>query len=116
MSYKTEVKSFQGLEITFHIGKSAVGNFEIIDNAKENDMWFHVDKEASSHVIAVIPEDFDKKNMKYVVKQGAILCRQHSHFKTLKKPVSIIYTKIKNITKTAIVGSVVVSEGKTVNV
>lgn len=116
MSYKTEVKSFQGLEITFHIGKSASGNFEIIDNAKENDMWFHVDKEASSHVVAAIPDNFDKKFTKYVVKQGAILCRQHSHLKTSKKPISIIYTKIKNITKTAVVGSVVISQGKIVNV
>ena len=75
-----------------------------------------MDKETSSHVVAAIPENFDKKNMKYVVKQGAILCRQHSHFKTSKKPVSIVYAKIKNIIKTGIVGSVIVSDGKTVNV
>lgn len=116
MSYKTEVKFIQGLnqEITFHVGKSANGNFEIIDNAGENDLWFHVDKEASPHVIAVIPEKIDKKSIKYIVKQGAILCKQNSNFRTSKQPVSIIYSKVKNINKTNVCGTVTVDEGKIV--
>lgn len=118
MSYKTEKKFIQGLnqEIMFHIGKSADGNFEIIDNAEENDLWFHIDNESSCHVIASIPESMDRKNMKYIVKQGAILCKQNSRFKTSKTAVGIIYTKVKNIEKTDIPGKVIVSEGKIVSV
>lgn len=118
MSYKTEVKFIQGLnqEIIFHVGKSANGNFEIIDNAGENDLWFHVDKEASSHIIAVIPEKIEKKYIKYIVKQGAILCKQNSNSRTSKYPVQIIYSKIKNVKKTNICGTVTVDEGKLVSV
>jgi hypothetical protein len=115
MSYKTEVKFVQGLnqEITFHIGKSASGNFEIIDNADEDDLWFHVDNESSCHVIASIPENMDRKDIRYIVKQGAILCKQNSRFKT---KTNIIYAKVKNVEKTNIPGKVVVSEEKMVSV
>lgn len=116
MSFKTEVKFVQGLneEITFHVGKSAAGNFEIIDNADENDLWFHIDNESSAHVVASIPENMDRKKLKYIVKQGAILCKQNSRFK--KVPTDVIYTKIKNIEKTSIVGMVRVTDGKIVRI
>jgi len=115
MSYKTEVKFIQGLnqEIIFHVGKSAAGNFEIIDNAKDDDLWFHIDNKSSCHVVASVPEALDRKNIRYIVKQGAILCKQHSRFKT---KTTIVYTKIKNIEKTDIPGKVIVSEEKLINV
>jgi len=116
MSFKTEVKFIQGLneEITFHVGKSAAGNFEIIDNANENDLWFHIDNESSAHVVASIPENIDRKKLKYIIKQGAILCKQNSRFK--KVAADVIYTKIKNIEKTSIVGMVRVTDGKIVRI
>jgi len=118
MSYKTEEMFIQGLnqEITFYVGKSAQGNFDIIDNAKEDDLWFHLDNEASCHVIASIPETVDRKNIRYIVKQGAILCKQNSILKNSKIKTDIIYARVKNIEKTFIPGRVVVKEGKIVSI
>lgn len=118
MSFTTEANYIYGLkqEITFHIGKSASGNFDIIDNADENDLWFHVDNEPSSHVVANIPNNIDRKNVKYIIKQGAILCKQNSKFKKSKMAVNIIYTRVKNVSKTNIIGKVEISEGKIVTV
>jgi predicted ribosome quality control (RQC) complex YloA/Tae2 family protein len=116
MSHKTEIKCIQGLNITFYIGKCAAGNFDIIDLAEENDIWFHINNESSAHVIASIPEIVDKKNIKYIIKQGAILCKQHSRFKTSKQSVSIVFTKVKYVTKTTIPGTVIITEEKVVNV
>jgi predicted ribosome quality control (RQC) complex YloA/Tae2 family protein len=118
MSFKTEVKLVQGIQeyITFYIGKNAYGNFEIIDNSEEDDLWFHVNNDSSCHVIASIPSTIDRKDVKYIVKQGAILCRQNSRFKSSKIPVDIVYTKIKNVEKTDIPGKVIVKDGKVVRV
>jgi predicted ribosome quality control (RQC) complex YloA/Tae2 family protein len=118
MSFKTETKYIPALsqEITFHIGKSAEGNFEIIDNADENDLWFHVEGDSSAHVIASLPDDIDRKKITYIVKQGAILCRQNSRLKSSKTAVKIIYTRIKNIEKTDIPGKVQVTNGTVISV
>ena len=118
MSYKTEEMFIQGLnqEITFYVGKSAEGNFDIIDNAKADDLWFHVDNESSCHVIASIPETLNRKDVRYIVKQGAILCKQNSRFKASKIKTNIIYTKVKDVEKTDIPGRVVVKEGKIVSI
>ena len=40
---KSEIISIQDNDITFFIGGSAKENFEIIDSAKPDDLWFHVD-------------------------------------------------------------------------
>jgi len=118
MSYKTEVKLIQGLnqDITFFIGKSAAGNFEIIDNADEHDLWFHLDNEASCHVIASIPETIDRKDLRYIIKQGAILCKQNSSTKNSKTKTNVVYTRVKNVEKTKIPGKVIVSEEKIISI
>ena len=118
MSYTTEVKFIQGLnrEIVFHIGKTAVGNFDIIDLAKENDLWFHLNNESSAHVIAIIPDGIDRKNMKYVVKHGAIVLKQHSNCKSPKQLVGVIYSHVKNVNKTDIIGRVIIQKSKIIHV
>tara|TARA_B100001758_G_C18214867_1_gene507091 strand:- start:379 stop:732 length:354 start_codon:yes stop_codon:yes gene_type:complete len=94
-------------DIEFFIGQNAKDNFEVIDSAEPNDIWFHVKDHSSSHVIAHLPEEqeFNKKQLRYIIKQGAILCKQHSKFKSSKN-INIIYTNVENITKTNIPGQV----------
>jgi len=50
----------------------------------------------------------DKKQKRDIVTQGAVLCKQHSKYKS-DKNVKIVYSMIKNIQKTAVVGQVRVS-------
>jgi hypothetical protein len=51
----------------------------------------------------------------YIIKQGAILCKQFSKYKSHKN-VSIIYTPIKNVTMTDIIGSVIIQSSKNISI
>ena len=96
-------------EILYLVGKNQRENFNIIDASNDNDVWFHVEGFPSGHVVARIADmAMDKKQKRDVVKQGAVLCKQHSKYKS-DKNVKIVYSMIKNIQKTAVVGQVRVS-------
>ena len=96
-----------GIDIEYKVGKNAADNINIINSAEHGDIWFHVDDHSSSHVIASMPTNivFDKKQTMYIIKQGAILCKQHSKYKSVKK-INIIYTDVQNVVPTNIPGSV----------
>lgn len=95
------------------IGKNKTDNWKIIDESDNEDVWFHVDDSASSHVI--VRNCNEKKLDKKIIKFAAIQCKQNSKMKNIKK-VPIIYTKVKNLTKGKYAGSVICSESKTIKV
>jgi predicted ribosome quality control (RQC) complex YloA/Tae2 family protein len=103
----------EGSSVDYFIGKSAKDNFDIIDNAESHHIWFHIEGEPSGHVIASIPKGIDRKNVKYIIKQGAVLCKQYSKFKSEKK-VGIVYTTVDKLQKADRIGSVVAEGTKTV--
>ena len=103
------------IEVEFVIGKNAKENFDIIDDAEDHHIWFHIHNAPSCHVIAKLDEELYKKDFKYVVKQGAVLCKQHSKFNN-KKNVEIVYTIIKHVHKTDIVGSVQLECEKSISI
>jgi len=107
---KTEVISIPSLrcEITFTIGQNAEENDQIIDAACLNDLWFHVDNKKSCHVVATVPDNFDRKNLRYIISQGAVLCKKHSYPK--EKNLPIVFTRVKNIQKTNTPGMVFIPE------
>ena len=98
-------------EIKFYIGKNQDGNSEIINLCKKNDLWFHLDGLPSCHVIASIPDNIDSKLLRTIIKNGAILCKQHSKYSSIKN-VNISYTYLKNITKTSVPGTVIITDEK----
>ena len=106
-----------GLNIQFSVGQYAQDNFDIIENANPQDIWFHIDDNASCHVIACLPNDivFQKKQLMYIIKQGAILCKQFSKYKS-QKNVAIVYTSIKNVTMTNHTGSVIIQSSKIISI
>ena len=98
--------------VKFLIGQNAKNNFEIIDNSQYNDLWFHISNVASCHVIACIHDlEINKKDLKYIITQGALLCKQNSKYKS-EKNIEIIYTEIKNIQKTDTLGKVITKNTK----
>jgi len=123
-------------EVEFNVGENAADNDAIIDNAsasnllrattkcgerlnsvvaegKRRSLWFHVGGGRSScHVVAVIPDGTNKKNVKYIVTQGAVLCKKYSRYAS-EKDLEIIYTLLENVTKTNVAGKVEVSTYKT---
>lgn len=113
---KEEILFIQGLkrEIKFYIGQNKADNFGVIDMGKPNDLWFHAGKGLSScHVVCEMPEDITKKEMQYIIKVGANICKINTNkLKTLAN-VEIIYTKIKDVTKTKELGTVLTQNTKT---
>ena len=106
-----------GRNIMFSVGSNALENFSIIDDSKENDIWFHVKDYSSCHVIASIPEDLKltKKDLRYIIKQGALLCKKYSKYSNVKD-LDIIYTSIDNVKKTDVIGSVLTSNLKNIQI
>jgi hypothetical protein len=97
---KSEIILLQRLnkEMTFWIGTSKEDNDNMIDKASNNDIWFHANNISSCHVLCRIPIAIYKKEMKYIIKMGALLCKKHT---TKLKGISnleIIYCQVKNIT------------------
>jgi predicted ribosome quality control (RQC) complex YloA/Tae2 family protein len=101
-------------EITFYIGKNQNDNFEVIDKGKSDDLWFHAKDISSCHVVCDVPNDIDKKDLRYIITIGAVLCKSNTNkLKSLKK-VNIVYTQIKNVTKTDVDGCVLTQNVKTI--
>jgi predicted ribosome quality control (RQC) complex YloA/Tae2 family protein len=100
--------------ITFYIGKNAKDNFDVIDMGAPDDIWFHANHESSCHVIAIIPDNIDKHGIKSIIKIGAQLCKQHTSKLSSLTNVEIIYTQLKNVTKTNVCGAVSVLNTKTI--
>jgi len=103
-------------EIIFYIGKSQTENVEVIDNGTYSDLWFHAKNISSCHIVAKIPEDIKKDEIKYIIKKGALLCKNNTAKLRTQKNLEIIYTKLENVTKTNIPGSVIVNNEKTVKI
>lgn len=105
---KTENLFLQGLnrEITFYIGQHKNENFYVIDKGEPDDLWFHANEVSSCHVVAIIPKDISRKEIKYIIKAGAILCKKYTNKLKSLSDIEIIYTKIKNIEKTQCLGCV----------
>ena len=116
--------------IVYKVGKDAQNNFDLIDEANKDDLWFHLKDHSSCHVIACLKNiqytyrddelpnfydiDFDsleKKEKQQIVTQGALLCKQFSELKS-KKNIFVIYTKIEDVHKTDITGRVLTYKNK----
>jgi predicted ribosome quality control (RQC) complex YloA/Tae2 family protein len=108
MKYIDAIKA----NIEFRVGQNAQDNFDLIDDSGPDDLWFHISKTSSCHVVASIPQNvIDKKILKKIAVQGAVICKQHSNYKS-ERDVHVIYTKIQNLVKTPTVGAVSVGEYK----
>jgi len=108
---KTEIIYFDNIKktIIFIIGKNAQDNFNIIDKAEENDIWFHVENDSSCHVIAKLSQqllELNKKELRTIIKKGSLFCKENTPKYKKEKKVSIIYTFCKNVKKTNIIGCV----------
>ena len=100
--------------IVFYVGENASDNFDVIDKGNPNDIWFHVKEFSSCHVLARIPEYLGKRELKTIVKHGALLCKQNTNKFANVKDVEIMYTQLQNVSKTSKIGCVNVTCSKTI--
>ena len=112
---KTEYVKVSGIPgpIEFWIGSNAQDNFDMIDEADQYDMWFHVNNESSGHVIARISDnkELNKKLLNKIIIQGGVICKKHSKYKS-KQDLEIVYTRVFDIVKTHTTGKVILRSSK----
>jgi len=104
--------------IVYKKGRDAQDNFDLIDASKDNDIWFHIHGDSSAHVVASINDldiSLDKKQLRDIIKQGAVICKEQSIYKSSNN-VPIVYTRIKYVQKSTPVGTVSIYNGKIVTI
>ena len=110
---KTEIFYYNGVEYLFSIGKNQEDNFNILNNSKDTDIWFHLEDQSSCYVI--LTNEYKISDIpKQVIKKGAYFCKIYSNPK--QKICNVMYSPIKNVEKTNIVGRVIVSRYWTISV
>ena len=94
-------------EMIYWIGENAQDNWDLIDLADQNDLWFHLSNQPSAHIILRMNNLAIKKLSKQTLIHCAVECKMHSKFSnTTKQRLHVIYTEIKNVSKAQNVGAV----------
>jgi predicted ribosome quality control (RQC) complex YloA/Tae2 family protein len=108
---KTEIFTFEATNYTILIGQNAQENTEIVTNAFQHDIWFHVENSPSCHVLLKLQ---NKTNIPIqVLKRCAYLCKINSKAK-YEKISQIIYTRACNVIPTSIPGKVQTTDCKVI--
>ena len=103
-----------GQNVEFRVGQHAQENMDLIAMSQPEDLWFHIRDRPSCHVVATLPKQtYDKKQLRKIAVQGAVVCKQFSKYKSEHR-VSVIYTPIVNVGMTTTVGSVLVDKYHTI--
>lgn len=110
---KTNIFNIDNRHFIINIGTNATENWILIDNSNDNNLWFHIERFPSGHV--VVKEVF--KNIKLntnkdklfdypylLILECARYCKNQSKLKNSR--CKIVYTTINNISKGKEVGYV----------
>jgi predicted ribosome quality control (RQC) complex YloA/Tae2 family protein len=105
------VKVIENETYRIQIGQSAQENWDLIDSANASDIWFHLEKFSSPHLILHIHDGNEKASNK-IIFECAQMVHENSKYKNLKN-IYVIYTFIKHIKKdSSKVGTVFTSNTK----
>lgn len=86
------------------IGQNADENDQIISEAKQTDVWFHLANLPSCHIIISCSKEFPIT--KQMINYCCSLTKENTKYKNLQK-VKVNYTMIKNVKKTDVKGKVI---------
>ncbi len=113
---RSQTTFIQGLnmEITFLIGENKADNFHVIDNSSPDDIWIHANHISSCHIVCKIPEGVKRKDIRYIVKAGALLCKKYTSKLNSLSNTEFVYCKISDVLKTDVIGCVSVSNYKNI--
>ena len=95
--------------VKFTIGQRASDHHPMLDAAKPSDLWFHLDGGlASAHIIASVPDGASRTQIKAIIAHGARLSKELSKH---GNRVSVMHTRVRNVSKTDVEGQVIVRPG-----
>ena len=87
---------FEGVVYDIKIGKNSKQNWQIIEEASPNDIWFHLaDDRPSCHVILSVSDGCIVP--KQVIKHCCVLCKANTNKFKSEKNVPVIYSKVEHI-------------------
>ena len=92
------------INVPFFIGQSARDHFPMLDRARPWDLWFHLDDYPSCHIIASVPEEATRSEIKTIISHGVRLSKEHSKYGS---NVDVIYRRVRNVSKGTKEGEVV---------
>jgi len=101
-NYITTEIDIEGLIYYILIGKNSKGNEEIIKTSHLEDTWFHLENLSSPHIILKNEGDIIPK--RYLNQVAGML---FEYKKNAPKNSNVIYTKVKNVKLTNILGTVI---------
>jgi predicted ribosome quality control (RQC) complex YloA/Tae2 family protein len=102
--------------VLFYIGTNANDNDQVILNGSPDDFWFHAAETSSCHVVAMMPDKYNKKEKHQIIKAGAALCKQHTTKLKKEKTTPFIFTKLRHVQRTSTAGLVKTNLGSLVYV
>jgi predicted ribosome quality control (RQC) complex YloA/Tae2 family protein len=94
-------------EYSILIGKNAKGNEEIIKMSHPESLWFHFNNVSSSHIILQNEGNIIPK--RYINQVAGML---FEYKKNVPKNSNVIYTQVKNVKLTNVLGTVIPSNTK----
>jgi predicted ribosome quality control (RQC) complex YloA/Tae2 family protein len=102
VNYIIQSININNKDYDIYIGKNALGNEEIIKLSHPESLWFHLEDVSSCHII--LENKGDKIPKEYIRKVGKMI---YLYKKNIPPYTKIIYTNIKNIKLTNIIGTVI---------
>ncbi len=102
--------------IAYKIGQNAHENTALVVEGQPSDLWFHIDGTSSAHVVVRLPSGIDRKQRGKIIKQGALLCKQHTAKMKGVKDVPIVYTTLQFVEATDVPGSVLTTNTQIIRV
>lgn len=110
-NYRIETIEIEGSEYSLYIGKNVKGNDEILRLCDpETSIWFHFEDISSPHIILELKDEKlsqqfveQKKFKPYLLMISRFL---YNHKKNVPKNTKIIYSRLKYITLTKEMGTV----------
>jgi predicted ribosome quality control (RQC) complex YloA/Tae2 family protein len=103
---------YQGYNI--HYGRNAKENWAILDNAEDDDIWFHINDFPSAHIILEV-KNMDSMSDDIYEYCCKLCIERTSKVKSMKGKIKVIYTKRSNLEKGKVVGEVYISNISNVN-
>jgi predicted ribosome quality control (RQC) complex YloA/Tae2 family protein len=90
------VYEFEGISYNIKVGKNSKQNWQIIEEASPNDIWFHLaDDRPSCHIILQVPGEIVVPRQ--VIKHCCVLCKANTNKFKSEKNVPVIYSKVEHI-------------------
>ena len=88
------------------IGENAEENDQLIMEANQTDLWFHLSKFTSCHVVIACSKKYPITQQ--MINHCCILVKENTKYKNIPK-IKVNYTEIKNVKRTEIKGTVILN-------